>query len=89
MDAAQFQGAVIAWSSALTVAIGAVVGVALAVRSAVEKIRDAVAANGVAVAALSVTAAVHERQLNGELAPRIEAVVDKRIAIHRRPGDGV
>jgi len=87
MDANQFQGFVVAWGAALTTLIGVLLGLALAVRSAVAQLFTAHAANATALAAVQTQSAVHEEKLNGSLEPRIAAVVDTRISEHRRPGD--
>lgn len=87
MDATQFQAAFLAWASAATVCIGALVGVGLALRSGIEKLRASTTANATAIAAVSTTVDHHEKALNGDLTPRVEAIADQRIALHRRPGD--
>ncbi len=87
MDANQFQGAVLAWGSAATVCIGVLVGLAIALVKGIGSVREALHKTDTAVAAVVATAAVHERQLNGDLTPRIAAIADQRIAAHRRPGD--
>jgi hypothetical protein len=87
MDATQFQAAFLAWASAATVCIAALVALAITAIKGVASVRAATVANATAVAGVSAKTDVHERQLNGDLTPRIEAVVDSRISQHRRPGD--
>jgi hypothetical protein len=87
MDATQFQAAFLAWASAATVCIAALVALGIALIKGAGSLRNALHQTDTAVAAVVATAAVHERQLNGDLTPRIEAIADQRIAAHRRPGD--
>lgn len=87
MDATQFQAAALAYGSAATITIGVLVGVVIALIKGFGSIRDALHQTDTAVAAVTATTAIHERQLNGDLTPRIEAIADQRIAAHRRPGD--
>jgi len=87
LDANQFQAAVLAWGSAATVTIGVLVALAIALIKGINSIRDASVANATAVAAVAVKTEVHEKALNGDLVPRVEAIADQRIALHRRPGD--
>ena len=87
MDATTFQAGFLAWASAATVCIAALVALGIALIKGINSVRDALHTTDTAVAAVVATAATHERQLNGDLTPRIEAVVDSRISQHRRPGD--
>ena len=87
MDPNQFQAAVLAWGAAVTSLIGVLLAIALAVRSALAQVTAKQADTLATVAAVSTTVSQHDKALNGELTPRVEAIVDKRIALHRRPGD--
>jgi hypothetical protein len=87
LDANQFQAAVLAWGAAVSSLIAVLLGIALAVRSALAQLTAKNAANTAQIAAVSTTVQHHEKALNGELAPRIEAIADQRIALHRRKGD--
>lgn len=87
MDPTQFQGAVLAWGAAVTTLIGVLLGIALAVRSALAQLTAKTADTMAKVAAVATTVEHHETALNGALTPRIEAIADQRIAAHRRPGD--
>lgn len=87
VDATQFQAAVLAWGAAVTTLIGVLLALGLAVRSAIGQLTAKHVENAKAIATVAATAATHERQLNGDLTPRIEAIADQRIAVHRRPGD--
>jgi hypothetical protein len=87
VDATQFQAAVLAWGAAATTLIGVLVALGLALRGAVAQLTAKHVENATAIASVTAVAATHERQLNGDLTPRIEAIADQRIAVHRRPGD--
>lgn len=87
MDATQFQAAFLAWASAATVCIAALVALGIALIKGIHSLQAALHTTDTAVAAVTATTATHERQLNGDMTPRIEAVVDSRISQHRRPGD--
>lgn len=87
MDVNQFQAAVVAWGAAATTLIAVLLGIALALRSALNQLTTKNAANMATIAAVSTTVQQHEKALNGDLTPRIEAIADQRIAVHRRPGD--
>jgi len=87
LDANQFQGAVVAWGSAATVAISVLVALVITLVKAYGSIRASLADNVAQLAAVAVKTDVHEKALNGDLVPRVEAIADQRIALHRRPGD--
>lgn len=87
MDANQFQTGVVAWCSAATVSIAAITGVVLAMRSAVNKVTAAVLVHTAAIATVTTSVAHVEKAVNGDLAPRVAAIADERIAAHRRPTD--
>lgn len=87
MDANQFQGAVVAWGAAITTLIGVLLGIALAVRSALIQLMKGHTENVAAVAAVNTQLANHEQALNGGLNTRIQVIADQRITEHRRPTD--
>jgi len=88
LDANQFQAAVLAWGAAVSSLIAVLLGIALAVRSAIAQLTAKSAANTAQIAAVSTTVQHHEKALNGDLTPRMEAIADTRISMHRRATDG-
>lgn len=87
MDAHQFQAAVLAWGAAATTLIAVLLGIALAVRSALNQLMARNVSNAAKLAAVETTIAHHEIALNGGMTERIAAIADQRIAAYRRSGD--